>query len=117
MLAGNQPALQIASEAIGAVGSVLEDAQALAGRVLHPLAGVNVAEQEIAALLPPHRAFSRSEFAAEPGRQLFDRLIGGDDFFELRRKLIDPLAGLRPGHTVRQNCCAGGPGDAQQTAA
>src|SRR5262249_23589831 len=56
-LAGNDPALEIAGEAVGLVGVLLEHADALPRRVFHPLAGVDVAEQQIAAFLPPHRAF------------------------------------------------------------
>src|SRR5580700_6342827 len=65
LLAGQQPALEVAGQPVGLVGLVLENAHALAGRVFHPLAGVNVAEQEVAAFLPPHRPFHRAERAAQ----------------------------------------------------
>jgi hypothetical protein len=47
------------------IGVLLEHGHALARRVLHPLAGIDVAEQEIAALLDPDRSLGRTERPAE----------------------------------------------------
>jgi hypothetical protein len=74
---------------------VLEHGDALARRVFHPLAGIDVAEQEIAAFLPPQRPFGRSERPAEALAELEDRLGRGDDSVEFRRKFLDSLGGLR----------------------
>jgi hypothetical protein len=65
VFAGQQPALQVAGEAIGLVGVLLEYGDALAGRVFHAFAGVDVAEQQIAALLPPQRPFGRTKRTSE----------------------------------------------------
>src|SRR5262245_33565706 len=94
MLGREQPSLQVAGEAVGAVGRLLEQRDALAGRVLHAPVVMDVAEQEIAALLPPHRPFGRPEIAAEAGGEFLDRLRGRDDLVELGRELLD-LARLR----------------------
>ena len=53
MLAGDEPPLQIAGQAVGAVGRFLEQRDAGAGLVLHAPVVVDIAEQEIAAFLPP----------------------------------------------------------------
>src|SRR5262245_25600555 len=89
MLGRKQPPLQIAGETVGAVGRLLEQRDALAGRVLHAPVAVDVAEQEIAALLPPQWPFGRSDIAAEAGGELLDRLGGRNDLVELGRELLD----------------------------
>jgi hypothetical protein len=94
--AGDQPALGIAGQAIGAVGLLLGDTGALPRRVLDAVVFPDRAEQEIAALLPPHRAFGVAA-AAEPGRQLQDRLRGGNDLVEFRLERVDSLGRLGPG--------------------
>ena len=95
-LAGDQPALGIAGQAVGAVGLLLGDGGALPRRVLDAAVFPDRAEQEIAALLPPHRAFGVAA-AAETGRQLQDRLRGGNDLVEFRLERVDPLGRLGPG--------------------
>src|SRR6266853_6832958 len=86
--------LQIAREAVRLVGLLLEYGDALAGRVLHALAGVDIAEQKIPAFFPPHRPFDRSERSAHAVRDGVDRLRGGDDLFQCWIELVDALDGL-----------------------
>jgi hypothetical protein len=95
VLAGDQTALEVAGQPVGLVGLVLEHGDALARRILHPLAGIDVAEQEVAAFVPPQRPFGRSKRPAEALAQLEDRLGRRDDGVELRRKSLDALGGLR----------------------
>jgi hypothetical protein len=68
---------------------------ALAGRVFHTAITVDVAKQEIAALLPPHRAFGPPVVAADTVGKLIDRLVGVDDLVELWRQLLDTLGAQR----------------------
>src|SRR5882724_3282308 len=89
MLGREQTPLQIAGETVRPVGWLLEHADALAGGVLHAPVVVDVAEQKIAALLPPHRPFGRPEIAAETGGELLDRLRRCDDLVKLGRELLD----------------------------
>src|SRR5882724_5980329 len=89
MLGREQTPLQIAGETVRPVGWLLEHADALAGRVFHAPVAMDVAEQKIAALLPPHRPFGRPEIAAEARGKLLDRLGGRDDLVKLRRELLD----------------------------
>src|SRR5262249_7504381 len=67
---------------------------ALAGCVLHALAGVDIAEQKIPAFFPPHRSLDRSEWPAHAIRDGVDRLCGGDDLFQRLIELVDALGGL-----------------------
>src|SRR5262249_20408395 len=83
-------ALEVARQAIGAVGGLLEHAHALAGRVFHSPVVVNVAEEEIAYFLPPDWSFGGAEVAAEARGNLLDRLRGGNDFLQVRCQLLDP---------------------------
>ena len=64
-------------------------------RVFHTLVVMDIAEQEVAAFLPPDRAFCGSEVAAEAGPQFLDRLRCVDDRVDARIELLDALAGLR----------------------
>src|SRR5262245_35820481 len=107
MLGRKQPPLQVAGEAVGAVGRLLEQRDALAGRVLHAPVVVDIAEQEIAALLPPNRPFSRPEIAAKAGGERLERLRRRDDLVEFGRELLDlPCRSLRE-RTTRQRKPAG----------
>ena len=92
MLAGEQPALEVAGQPIGAVRRLLDQGHALARHVLHPPVVMNVTEQQIAAFLPPHWSFGGPLGAAEAIGQHLDRLGQGDDLFQLRSELLDPLA-------------------------
>jgi hypothetical protein len=74
-LARDEAALDVAGEPVGPVCRLLELHRCLAGRVFHAPVSVNVAEQEVAALLPPHRTFGRAAVAADTVGQLIDRLI------------------------------------------
>jgi hypothetical protein len=75
----------------------------------------DIAEQQVAALLPPDRTFGGPELAAEPIGQFLDRLGHRDDLLELRRELIDPLGVLRPAgaQTANRGECGGRSGRAQ----
>jgi hypothetical protein len=105
VLAGQQPALEVAGEPVGPVGLLLEYRDALAWRVLHPLAGVDVAEQEIAAFLPPQRSLGRPQRAAKAAAHFDDGLIRRKDAIKLRRELLDALGGLRRGRA--DSACRG----------
>src|SRR6202011_653252 len=59
VLASDQPALEVAGQTVGAVRRFLEQRSAFARLVLHPPVVVDVAEQQVAALLPPQRPFRR----------------------------------------------------------
>src|SRR5262249_3610478 len=65
VLAGDQPALDIAGEPIGPVGRLLEHGDTLPRRVFHTLVVMDIAEQEVAAFLPPDRPFGGAGLAAE----------------------------------------------------
>src|SRR3954451_10937400 len=98
MLGREQASLQIAGETVRPVGRLLEHTDALARRVFHPPVVVDVTEQEITTLFPPHRPLGRPEIAAEARGKLLDRLRGRDDLVELGRELLDlPRRCLREG--------------------
>jgi len=94
MLAGNEPALEVARQPIGAVRRLLVDRHTLARHVLHPAIVVNITEQQVAAFLPPHRAFGWPQRAPEALGQLLDGLGGGDNLVQFRREWLDPLGRL-----------------------
>jgi hypothetical protein len=48
---------------------------------------VDVAEQEVAALLPPQRSLGRALRPAEAIGEVLDRLRGRNELLELRRRL------------------------------
>src|SRR5262245_28014479 len=100
--------MQIAREPVRAVGRLEIDGHALARRVFHAPAVVNIGEQEVAALLPPERPLGGSQRAAEAGCQFLDRLVHGDDLVELRRKLLDARLHLRLCLRSRVACAARG---------
>jgi hypothetical protein len=56
---------------------------------------MNIAEQEVAAFLPPQRPLGRSKRAAKAVGQFIDRRGRGDDLVELWSELFDPLGHLR----------------------
>ena len=96
VFAGEQPALEVAGQPIGPVRCLLERRHALPRRVFHPPVVVNVAEQQIAALLPPDRSFGGSECAAEAIGELLDGFGRRDDRVQPLLQLLDPLGSLRP---------------------
>src|SRR5262249_15402580 len=63
-LAGDGPPLKIARESFGVLGALFDHCDALPGRVLHAPVVADVAEEEIAAFLPPPRAFGGPAIAA-----------------------------------------------------
>ena len=79
VLAGHEATLQIAGQAIGLVGRLLLQGHALAGRVLHAAAVVDIAKQQIAAFLPPHGPFGWPRRAAEAISQVFDGFRSGNN--------------------------------------
>src|SRR6516165_12157931 len=95
MLARDDPPLQVAGQPVRLVGVLLEDGDALAGRVFHAFAGMDVAEQEIAALLDPDGSLGRAEWSAEARCDLIDRLGRGDDLLQRRIELLDALCSRR----------------------
>jgi hypothetical protein len=118
VLARKQPALEIAGQAVGAVGRLEVDGGALlSGHVFHAAVVVDVGEQEVTALLPPQRPLRRPERAAESGGQLLDRLARRDDLVELGRELLDALVRLRRCARARPGRSAGGRGHRQHVPA
>src|SRR5262249_13193109 len=95
VLAGDDAALLVAGEPVRLIGVLLEHGHALARRVLHPLDGMDVAEQEIAALLDPDRSLGRAERSAEAESDVLDRLGRGDDLFQRRIELLDAFCSRR----------------------
>jgi hypothetical protein len=100
--------------------SALKHRHAVARRVLHPLVVMNVAEQQVAAFLPPDRAFGGPLGATEAIGLLLDGLGRGNDLVQLWSELADtsrsdevpPAAVRRPRPTctdaaaqVRDVCC------------
>jgi len=73
-LAGDKPPLKIAGQTVCVLRTLLEERDALPRRVLHAAVVADVAEKEIAALLPPYRAFRRTAVAAIALAQDADRL-------------------------------------------
>ena len=71
------------------MGIFLEHHHALARCIFHPLAGVDVAEQQVAAFLPPQRPFGRTERTSEAARDLADRLGGRDDLVQRGIQSVD----------------------------
>src|SRR5262252_1522530 len=95
MLTGKEAPLQVAREPVGAIGRLQEHADALARHVLHAAVVMNVAEQQVAAFLDPHRAFSRTKIAAEAAGQFLDGFRCRDDLVECGVILFDALGRLR----------------------
>src|SRR5262249_24466309 len=89
VLAGHQPAREVTRQSIGAVGRFLVDRHRLARRIFHAPGAMNIAEQQIAALLPPERTFRRPEIAAKARGKFLDRLRSVDDVCERRIELLD----------------------------
>src|SRR5205807_8139751 len=87
MLARQEPAVEVASEAIGLVGWLLEQGNALSRRVLHPAAVMDIAKQQIAPFLPPQRSFDGSKRATHAISQLPDGLGNGNDPFQFRERI------------------------------
>src|SRR6516164_1182309 len=90
-LARDEAALDVAREPVSPVGRLLEFDRPLTGRVFHSPVAVDVAEQKVAALLPPHRAFSRAVVAAHAVGKLVDWLAGAYDPVKFRLQLFDPF--------------------------
>ncbi len=90
VLGREDAALQVAGDAVRLVGLLHGDGRAvLARRVSHPARGVDVVEEEIALFGHPQRTFGRADVAAKAGRELTDRLDGGDDVAERAVHLLD----------------------------
>ena len=86
MLAGEQPASQVAGQPIRAMRRLVNHGPALAGHVLHPPVVVDITEPQIAAFLPPDRAFRGAQSASEVRGQFLNRLGRGDDLLQRRRE-------------------------------
>ncbi len=106
MLAGNQPALAIAGQAVGIIGRLAIDTDSFFRMPLvAPVVGI-VAEQQKAPVLPPsagfppHRPFRDAQHAAlvgesaEAAPQPFHLLVGRDYPFEARTGLLNGHDGL-----------------------
>jgi hypothetical protein len=79
----------------------------LARRIFHTAVAIDVAEQQIAALLPPQWPLSRAVVAANAISKLIDRLGGTDDLVEFRRELLDPFRALGEGEAVKSGAESG----------
>ena len=109
VLAGNEPALQVAGQAVGAVGWLVVNAGAPARHELDAAVVVDVAEQQVSAVGPPHRPLGRAVVSTVVvGRVPRDLGIGGNDAGEFRGKLLDRhnplpvLNGVGKGHYSRK---------------
>jgi hypothetical protein len=76
VLAGDESSLQVAGQAVGAIGRFEKQRNAASRLVLHATVVVDVAEQEVAALLPPQRSLGRALRPAEAIGKVLDRLRG-----------------------------------------
>jgi hypothetical protein len=74
-LAGEQPPLNIAREAVGVVGIVHEDRDIHLVRILHALADIDVAEQQVTTFLDPYQSLRRAKLTVEPAG---DYLMGSE---------------------------------------
>src|SRR5215468_5004720 len=109
-LARDQAALDVAREPVSPVGRFLEFDRPLTGRVFHSPVAVDVAEQKVAALLPPHRTFSRAVVAANAVGKLVDRLAGADDPVKFGLGLFDlfhALSGCDPAEAGAEGSATG----------
>src|SRR5262249_6212079 len=74
----------------------------------HPLAGIDVAEQQVAAFLPPQRPFGRTKRTSESARDLADRLGGGNDLVQRGIEPVDARGehhfGRKRRTLLRQGC-------------
>lgn len=89
MLAGQEAALRVSGEAVGLVGAGLEFGQAVGVVVAHATVASDVAEEQVATLLEPDRAFGGppgdakgGTVAAETAGEPFDFLVQVDDLFQ-----------------------------------
>ena len=98
VLAGDESSLQVAGQAVGAIGRFEKQRNAASRLVLHATVVVDVAEQEVAALLPPQRSLGRALSPTEAIGEVLDRLRGRNDLLELRRKLLDARRQVVVGH-------------------
>ena len=89
MFAGQQPALQIPGQAVGPIDALGKDGQPLAGGPLHPPVVMDVAEQQVIALLPPQRPLGRAVAAAAAAAQLPNFRIQVDDVRQFRGQLFN----------------------------
>src|SRR6516165_968184 len=98
VLAGDEPSLQVAGQAIGAIGRLQQQRHAFARLVFHAPVVVDIAEHQMAAFAPPQRPFGRPLRAAKPVGQVVDRLRRRDDPVQLGSERLDPLGRL--GHGI-----------------
>ena len=91
VLTGDEPALQVAGEAVGPVGRLVVHAgNTTAGIEPYTPVVVDVAEEQVAALRPPNRPFGRAVVpAVVVGRVPGDFGVGGYDAREFRGVLLD----------------------------
>jgi len=87
--ASEEAALGVASQAVGAFRALFEDRRALARRVFDAAIVADVAEEKIAAFLPPHRSLGRARVTAVAFGEHADGLGGSDDRVEPRIKTLD----------------------------
>ena len=83
VLAGQQAAAGVAGKAVGPVGWFHEETDAVGGSPLHAAAVVDVAEEQVTALVPPQGALCGTHGAAVAVTQFGDGGIGGDDVCEI----------------------------------
>ena len=87
-VASDQPALHVPGQAVGVVGRLFVHGHRPIGGPLHAPVVADVAEQQVAPLLPPQGSFSGPVVVAESGGQLVDGLALGHDAFQFGRDLL-----------------------------
>src|SRR4029077_21187524 len=83
---------------LGAIGRFEKQRNAASRLVLHATVVVDVAEQEVAAVLTPQRSLGRALRPAEAICEVLDRLRGRNGLLELRRELLDARRQVVVGH-------------------
>jgi hypothetical protein len=109
-LASDEAPLEVAREPVGPVGRLLQFNRPLTGRVFHASVAVDVAEQKVTALLPPHRTVGRPAVAADTAGELVDWLADANNNIEFWSELLDPLrplCGCDAGWSKAERCSPG----------
>src|SRR5918996_1250379 len=75
VLTGNEAPSAVAGEPVGTVRRLVKEAHPFAWGPLHAPVVVDIAKQQIAALVPPHRALGRAHLTAKTVGEFFELLM------------------------------------------
>src|SRR5262245_5601276 len=89
VFAGHQAALPVPGEPVGLIGGLLHQGGTCPWRPLHAPVVTDIAEDETALFLPPHRPLGWSALPTEATRQFFDLLVQVDNTRESWSMLLD----------------------------